>query len=150
MWIKRLPLFILLFSLWPVGLLAAPEPSSEFDTPPQAMTGTEGEPRVTLQLFWSRNCPHCRSALSFIETLREREPRLDIQTFDLPQDRANLQRYVEQASALGEEATAVPAFFVCGRMLTGFDSAEGIGLLIVALPATRLIARLTRPGRNPA
>jgi glutaredoxin len=133
MWIKRLPLFILLLSLWPVGLLAAPEPSSEFDTPPQTMTGTEGEPRVTLQLFWSRNCPHCRSALSFIETLRDREPWLDIQTFELTQDRANLQRYVEQARALGEEAQAVPAFFVCGRMLTGFDNAEGMGAQLLGL-----------------
>jgi glutaredoxin len=133
MWIKRLPLFILLLSLWPVGLLAAPEPSSEFDTPPQTMTGPEGEPRVTLQLFWSRNCPHCRSALSFIETLRDREPWLDIQTFELTQDRANLQRYVEQARALGEDAQAVPAFFVCGRMLTGFDSAEGMGAQLLGL-----------------
>ncbi|MBK1653127.1 hypothetical protein [Allochromatium vinosum] len=127
MWIKRLPLFILLLSLWPAGLLAAPAPGS--DLAPSAV----GEARVTLQLFWSRNCPHCRAALAFIETLREREPWLDIQTFELTQDRTNLQRYVEQARALGEEARSVPAFFLCGRMLTGFDNAEGMGQQLLGL-----------------
>jgi hypothetical protein len=37
------------------------------------------------------------------------------------------------AEALGEEALSVPAFFVCGRMLTGFDGADGIGAEVLAL-----------------
>jgi glutaredoxin len=130
---RWLLVIILLLSLGSLSLLTAPARAAEFDPSLWVTTNTEGEPRVRLQVFWSRTCPHCRSALAFIETLRQHEPWIEIQTFELTQDRTNLQRYVEQARTLGEEAQAVPAFFVCGRMLTGFDNAEGMGAQLLGL-----------------
>lgn len=41
--------------------------------------------------------------------------------------------YVEMARGLGQEARSVPAFFVCGQMLTGYDDAEGMGARILGL-----------------
>lgn len=91
----------------------------------------DGEPRVLLSVFWSRTCPHCRAALAFLDELRVREPWIEIRDYELTADRAHVQRYIEMARALGEEARSVPAFFVCGRMLTGFDDARGMGARLV-------------------
>ena len=37
------------------------------------------------------------------------------------------------AAALGEPANAVPAFVVCGQLLTGYDSAEGMGHTLIGI-----------------
>jgi hypothetical protein len=65
--------------------------------------------------------------------LREEAPWIQIRSYELAADRAHVRRYVEMAAALGEEARSVPAFFVCGRMLTGFDDADGVGAQLAGL-----------------
>ncbi len=92
-----------------------------------------GETRVPLYVFWSRTCPHCAKATQFLEQLSAREPWIQVHSFELAADRAHVERYIEMARALGEEAQSVPAFFVCGRMITGFDDADGIGAQLVGL-----------------
>ena len=123
----------------PLLLLLATGSPPAFSTA-GASEGTEwlartpaGEERVQLYVFWSRQCPHCLEAKTFWEGLREREPWLEIQDFELTSDRANVARYVELARSLGQEARSVPAFFVCGQMLTGFDRPEGMGERVLGL-----------------
>ena len=114
--------------------------------PDWVVTDAEGETRVPLYVFWSKTCPHCRAALGFLETLREQEPWIQINAFELAADRAHVARYVAMAAALGEEARSVPAFFVCGRMLTGFDDAEGVGAQLVGL--ARFCRQVAGSGRE--
>lgn len=92
-----------------------------------------GESHVQLYVFWSRTCPHCAKAIQFLDQLSAREPWIQVRPFELGADRAHVERYIEMARALGEEARSVPAFFVCGRMITGFDDADGIGAQLVGL-----------------
>jgi hypothetical protein len=99
----------------------------------------QGEPRVQIYFFWSKRCPHCLQALPFVQRLERDHPWLEVHSLELTSDRANVARYVAMAAAIGEEARAVPAFLVCGRMLTGFDSPDGIGQQLLAL------ARQCRP-----
>jgi hypothetical protein len=108
--------------------------------------GPEGDSRVRIYVFWSRRCPHCQAALPFLEQLRTDEPWLDIQDFEITRNRANRQRFATMAAALGEEARSVPAFFVCGRMLTGFDGADGIGAELLALARACRQAAAADPG----
>ena len=102
---------------------------------PQWLTTDDaaGEVRVALYVFWSKNCPHCREALAFLARLRAEQPWLEVQDFELTSNRANVQRYLEMAQGLGEEARAVPAFFVCGQLLTGYDNAAGMGARVLGL-----------------
>lgn len=102
-------------------------------TPEWVMTDAEGEMKVPLYVFWSRTCPHCAVALDFLDTLREEQPWIQVRSYELAADRAHVGRYVAMARALGEEARSVPAFFVCGRMLTGFDDADGVGAQLLGL-----------------
>lgn len=83
--------------------------------------------RVHLYFFWSRSCPHCRKALPFVQELSSEYPWLELHSHELTGDRANIVLYVEMAEKLGREARSVPAFLLCGHMITGFDNASGIG-----------------------
>ncbi len=92
--------------------------------------------RVNLWFFWSEHCPHCREALPFVASLQRDHPWLRVHSHELSSSREHVARYVALAAALGQEARAVPAFFVCGRMFTGYDRPEGMGQAV--LDAARL------------
>ena len=91
----------------------------------------DGETQVQLYFFWSKKCPHCLKAIPFVDSLTRDYPWLEVHSAEISQNRHNLQIYVEMASSLGHEARSVPAFFICGQLITGFDSPEGIGQQIL-------------------
>lgn len=137
-------LFALLFVLaLPVVLLpetasaqtgpVPPPPVVSADAPPVWVdTDGAGNPLVHLYVFHSLTCPHCRAALPFIESLPEAHPWLRLHAFELSESQINANGYVQFAQALGEQAMYVPAFFYCGQMVTGYDSAERMGAAIEA------------------
>ncbi len=86
-----------------------------------------GETRVQLYFFWSQNCPHCLRAVPFIDSIKREHAWLEVHSAEVSQDRHNLERYIQMASSLGQDASSVPAFFICGQMITGYDSAQGVG-----------------------
>ena len=105
------------------------------------------ETEVQLYFFWSQSCPHCRKALPFIDSIRRDYPWLEIHSAEVSQNRKNLEHYIEMATLLGQDASSVPAFFLCGRMITGYDSPQGTGQQILEAakecrlaPATALTA----------
>jgi len=125
-----------------LGLLLAGLPALSHSAPavsevPAEWWTTEtarGERQLHLYFFWTRTCPHCRAARPFVEALPADYPWLRLHSHDITQDMAGaLQytrgalQYTRMAEALGESARSVPAFLFCGRMLTGFDSAETTG-----------------------
>ena len=59
--------------------------------------------------------------------MRRDHPWIHVHEHELTRSKASLALYVEMARILGEEARSVPAFFVCGRLLTGYDSPQGMG-----------------------
>lgn len=89
----------------------------------------EGE--VQLHFFWSRACPHCQAARPFVEALPARLPWLALRSLEVG-DPANGALYDRMAAALGEDASAVPAFIFCGEMRVGFDAPETTGAALVA------------------
>ncbi len=94
--------------------------------------GATAEP-IELHFFWSQSCPHCRRARPFVEALPDTHPWLVVHSLDVADDPANVALYVEMAAALGEQARSVPAFLFCGRMFTGYDSAQTTGRALESL-----------------
>ena len=92
-----------------------------------------GEARVHLYFFWSQKCPHCLKAVPFIDSLQREHPWLEVHSAEISRSKQNLKRYVYMANALEQEARSVPAFMICGRMITGYDSPSGIGKEILDL-----------------
>jgi hypothetical protein len=80
-----------------------------------------GKPVIQLYFYWSNKCPHCAEALPYVDNLTILRTDLELHSYQLVGDLDNVARYEVMASALGEEARSVPAFFMCNTMLTGFD-----------------------------
>jgi hypothetical protein len=93
---------------------------------PARASGSE-TPAVDLYFFWSARCPHCLEARPFVLTLPEQLDGVTVHDLEISRSRENAGRYVAMASALGERASAVPAFLFCGEMHVGWESAATTG-----------------------
>jgi thiol-disulfide isomerase/thioredoxin len=80
-----------------------------------------------MYFFWSAKCPHCQEARPFVAELEKSYDWLRVNSYELTGNRDNVVRYQNMAAKLGEQATSVPAFFICDRLYVGFDHAEGVG-----------------------
>ena len=92
-----------------------------------------GDTQVQLYFFWSQKCPHCLKAVPFVDSLQRDYAWLQVHSAEISQNRQNrqnLQRYKEMASMLGQEASSVPAFFICGQLITGYDSLDSKYLIL--------------------
>ena len=78
-------------------------------------------PVIQLYFYWSEKCPHCLDALPYVQQLAQQREAVELHSYQLVGEQDNVTRYQMMASALGEVAQSVPAFFVCNTMLTGYD-----------------------------
>lgn len=100
--------------------------------------GTDGQTQVQLYFFWSARCPHCLEARPHIQALAAQTPWIQLHSLELTQHPKNVERYVNMAASLGEEAQSVPAFIFCGQMRVGWHSQETSGAeLLQALRSCR-------------
>lgn len=112
MWIRSLMLFF---------LLAMGSPLAGEDPAWVTMDGS-GRAQVHLWFFWSRNCPHCIDARVAVTRIAAENTWLRLHTHEVSGDRANAQLYMDMARRLDRQARSVPAFIMCGEMVTGFGS----------------------------
>lgn len=117
-------IFFTLMLLMPHGILASEAIS-------WASKQDNGETQVQLYFFWSLKCPHCLKAVPFVDSLKRDYAWLDVHSAEISQNKHNLKRYIDMAALLGHKARSVPAFFVCGQLITGYDSPQGIGQQIL-------------------
>jgi len=119
-------------------------------TAPTRAAGSEA-PAVDLYFFWSARCPHCLEARPYVLRLPEQLDGVTLHDLEISRSRENAGRYVAMASALGERASAVPAFLFCGEMHVGWDSAATTGhLLRERLQACRGERGVAAPPRRAA
>ncbi len=90
-------------------------------------TDANGEITLKLYFFWSTRCPHCAAAQPFVERLGDEFDWLEVESAELVNHPENVPRFIELAKRAGQNANAVPAFIFCEQMLTGYDSAAGVG-----------------------
>lgn len=91
----------------------------------------DDQAQVNLYFFWSKTCPHCQHAHPFVEALPQQYPWLTLHSLELTEHPENVEQYVRMASAVGEQAQYVPAFFVCGAMSAGYDDHDTSGAALV-------------------
>ncbi len=109
---------------------AAPSTTAEPTWWDTAVHDTNVAYTVHLYFFWTETCPHCQAARPDIELLTEEFAWLQVHSLSLTDQAEHGRRYVEMARSVGERAQSVPAFLFCGRMLTGYDSAAGVGAVL--------------------
>ena len=106
--------------LLPVLLMA--DSGVAADLPAWTTLDTAGRHQVHLWFFWSKHCPHCVDARVVVERMDRELPWLMLHSLEVTDNPLNARFYVDMAGRLGREARSVPAFLLCGEMLTGFDS----------------------------
>lgn len=82
---------------------------------------------VELHFFWSRYCPHCKTAKPFINKLATSNSWLTVHSYDIVNNPANRNQYMQMAEQLQQPVNSVPAFIFCGQMIVGYDSNETTG-----------------------
>lgn len=100
-------------------LMLAPLPRAG---PAYATEAGQGS-KVVLLFFWGEGCPHCARAKPFLGELEKRYPGLDVRSYEVLNNPENLKLLEDTAKARGTTVSAVPAFFINGRLLEGFDEA---------------------------
>ena len=93
---------------------------------------------VTLQLFHSEKCPHCKEALAWFPELKARFPNLTIEEYEITQSKANLEKFKTRCQEMGVQMRGVPTFFLGREALVGFSQD------VTAPQIEKLVARLSK------
>jgi len=100
-------IFLLAFSIGNAALPTAPQT----DTPVQ----------VSVELFLSSTCPHCKKADVFFKRLEKSEPWIKVHRYFINQDKAALQLFYERLKQQKSINFSVPSMFFCGSQWMGFS-----------------------------
>ena len=95
-----------------------------------------GDRQVNIHFFWSPRCPHCQEARPHVETIPQSHPWIILHSYNVIENQRNRVIFRKMAESIGREATSVPSFFVCGQMMTGWDSPRGRGAELIAAAET--------------
>ena len=96
-----------------------------------------------LQVFVRPGCPYCEAAKRFLPELQRTRPGLRIHIRDISADRQALADLENLADRFGLRPIGVPAFYLRGKLIIGFDSAETTGRELAALLAQPAAPGLT-------
>ena len=98
------------------------------------MLGLSGKPadapelvESDLEVFVRQGCPHCEKAKTYLTKLKQRYPQLQITVRDIGEDPQALLRLKALAAKFDMTQLGVPAFYVRGELVVGFQSAEITG-----------------------
>jgi glutaredoxin len=80
-----------------------------------------------LEVFVRQGCPHCEKAKTYLTDLKQRYPQLKVTVRDIGQDPQALLRLKTLAAKFDMTQLGVPAFYVRGELVVGFQSAEITG-----------------------
>ena len=86
-----------------------------------------------MEVFVRPGCPFCEAAKGYLRELERRRPGLLVRVRDVSQDPEALQELRELAHRSGIRPVGVPAFYLRGRLIVGFQSAETTGKDIESL-----------------
>lgn len=85
----------------------------------------DGGDDEALIFFWGDGCPHCAREHEFLSELAAEFPDLEILQYEVWNDEANREVFVQTMAALGMEPRAVPTTIFGERVWEGFDDSFG-------------------------
>jgi len=121
-----------------LGFWLLPGPCRANPEPAAATTATGP---VALELFTRTGCPRCAEAKSFLRTLSQEHPGLQVIERSIDADPTARHDLEQRWREAGVSAAGVPTFVVRGQVVVGFEDAQTTGELI-----KRIIAATPREG----
>ncbi len=77
---------------------------------------------IDLEVFVRQGCPHCEKAKNYLTKLRKRYPQLKVTVRDIGEDPQALRRLETLGAKFEMTLFGVPAFYVRGELVVGFQS----------------------------
>ena len=111
------PFVLLCVAFLAVGLLGL---SGKPDVGPEQM-------KSDLEVFTRQGCPHCEKAKTYLSELKKRYPQFKVIVRDIGEDPQALLRLKTLAEKFDMSQLGVPAFYVRGELVVGFQSEETTG-----------------------
>jgi hypothetical protein len=96
-------------------------------------TRREIEDLYTIHAFTREGCPHCRDAKAFLKQLQQRRPGIRVEIHDVVSELGARDQMNELSRRFGIPAPGLPCFYICGRFMVGFSSAQTTGRQLEAL-----------------
>ena len=91
--------------------------------------GSVRELAADIEVFVRSGCPHCQDAKSFLVELQGDQPGLRVVFHDVEQSRQSMER-LRSLTERTHVIMRVPAFYVRGQLIVGFQDATTTGVLI--------------------
>ncbi len=91
------------------------------------------DPPVDMEVFVRAGCPHCEAAKKFLRDLQQRRPALHLLVRDVGQDRFALTRLETLAKRQAVTFIGVPAFYLHGELIIGYQDADTTSVTLLAL-----------------
>jgi glutaredoxin len=109
-------------------------------------TRREIEDLYTIHAYTREGCPHCRDAKAFLKDLQRRRPGIRVVIHDVVSEPGARDRMNELSRKFRIPATGLPCFYVCGRFMVGFNTAQTTGRQLEALFQN---PQVEKPGAKP-
>ncbi len=88
---------------------------------------------VILDLYYGEGCPHCRDAKTFLSSIQNAYPNLEIREHEVYHNLNNRLKMQAEAARLSTEARGVPFIVIGDTFVSGFQSEETTGAYLVTL-----------------
>jgi thiol-disulfide isomerase/thioredoxin len=75
---------------------------------------------VNIYFFWGDGCPHCATEKPFLESLVEKYPQIELNTYEVYYDEENRALFWDFGEALGFEPQGVPTTIIGKQVWVGF------------------------------
>jgi len=113
-WIKA---FLILI---PLVFLNPASGSAELTDPVWTRVTPEETKIIKFHFFWSKTCPHCRKAKPFVNELARSYNWLELNSYEISENKENAALFRTLSEKIGEERFAVPAFLFCEQVVIGY------------------------------
>lgn len=90
------------------------------------LSSAQAEPN-RIEAYVRAGCVHCERAKEFLTALKAEEPDLEIEYYEVTEDRAAAERFLKLMEEFSVERAAVPAFLINGKLIIGFNNAQTTG-----------------------
>jgi glutaredoxin len=83
---------------------------------------------VKMYFFWGNGCPHCEREKAFLDLLKRLHPELEIESYEVWQNRSNAGFFSRMTKSAGIKSTGVPVTFIDNKVFIGFSDKERTGI----------------------
>jgi thiol-disulfide isomerase/thioredoxin len=89
--------------------------------PLPVFAGQLPQKNIAIYFFWGDGCPHCAQAEPFLKDLAQKNPGVEIKSYEVWHNPENRELFTQMAAKFGFEPSGVPTIFAANDYWVGFS-----------------------------